>query len=684
MKKVLVFGLSKNRGGIETVFKTFYEELRSDDYLFDFVARDGGVAFQDEFKQNGSRIYEVSNFLIHPIKYYKQIRKIITSEKYDVIHVNMLSAANPLPIIAASKSKNSIIVAHAHNNNTCGILRKILHCLGKHIVAKYDISRIACSDPAGEYLFGKMGYTVVYNPFDYLRFSEQRKREKIRSGLNIKDSSIVIGNIGRLSKQKNPQFLVDVLAEIKNKTALDYKLVFVGEGSYRKKIIKRAARKGITDDVIFVGSTDCPEDYYGSFDIFAMPSIFEGLGMVALEAQASGLPCVLSNNVPKEVGVTDAKHIELDTKKWADNIIALRPEKKKVHQEAFSKFDSHECAGLLAEAYNGQMAPSKVDFVIMWVDPNDPEWQAEKAKYTPKSNTDSSARRYRDWDNLRYWFRGVESYAPWVNNIYFVTCGHIPKWLNVNHPKLKIVKHSEFIPQEYLPTFSANPIEMNLHRIKGLSEKFVFFNDDFFLINKTTCKDFFKKNKPCDSACMYINIPSGNVVDSLFSNDMTIINKHFSMREVLRKNFFKWINPKNGKYLYSNIVLSLYGGFAGIHFSHLPASFCKGTYRELWNAETDTLDNTCRNRFRSTEDVNQWLIKYWQICSGRFVPRRTNWGKYYESSMGREQLKQILTGKKYKAVCINDTVSDEEYEDEKQYTNDLLKQLLPNKSKYER
>ena len=127
----------------------------------------------------------------------------------------------------------------------------------------------------------------------------------------------------------------------------------------------------------------------------------------------------------------------------------------------------------------------KIDFVIMWVDPNDPKWQKEKAKYCPDQDTDGSERRYRDWDNLKYWFRAVEQNAPWVNKIYFVTEGHIPKWLNLKHPKLKIVKHADFIPKKYLPTFSANPIEMNLFRIKGLSEHFVFFNDDFFLVNKT-------------------------------------------------------------------------------------------------------------------------------------------------------------------------------------------------------
>ena len=328
----------------------------------------------------------------------------------------------------------------------------------------------------------------------------------------------------------------------------------------------------------------------------------------------------------------------------------------------------------------------KIDFVIMWVDPNDPKWQKEKAKYTPEKNTDSSARRYRDWDNLQYWFRGVERYAPWVDNIYFVTYGHIPKWLNTNHPKLRIVKHDEFIPKKYLPTFNSHTIELNLHRIKELSENFVFFNDDFFLINPTKPSTFFKNSIPLDAACMYANIPSleNRVIDSVFINDMSVINQHFQLRKTVTRDFFKWFNYKNGKYLYNNVVLSAYKSFVGIHFSHLPASFAKATFREVWEKEEKILDNTCLDKFRNADNVNQWLIKYWQICTGRFAPRNIRWGKYYEYNMGYDELRRIFVSKRYKAICLNDTVEDEEFEKAKEITNSLFAKKLPNKSEFEK
>ena len=129
-----------------------------------------------------------------------------------------------------------------------------------------------------------------------------------------------------------------------------------------------------------------------------------------------------------------------------------------------------------------------IDFVIPWVDGSDPAWQKERdakaAQLGSMERCDNRGERYRDWDNLKYWFRGVEKFAPWVHKIYFVTWGHLPEWLDVQHPKLVIVRHEDYIPKEYLPTFNSHTIEWNLHRIHGLSENFVYFNDDIFLLRE--------------------------------------------------------------------------------------------------------------------------------------------------------------------------------------------------------
>lgn len=139
----------------------------------------------------------------------------------------------------------------------------------------------------------------------------------------------------------------------------------------------------------------------------------------------------------------------------------------------------------------------KIDFIITWVDGNREEWRALKSKYIESLSTEDKRRnaqaRYREMGLLRYWFRGVEKFAPWVNRIHFVTCGQIPTWLNTEHPKIHLVNHTDYMPNEFLPTFNSNAIELGMHRINGLSERFVYFNDDVFLIAPVESTFFFEK-----------------------------------------------------------------------------------------------------------------------------------------------------------------------------------------------
>ena len=140
-----------------------------------------------------------------------------------------------------------------------------------------------------------------------------------------------------------------------------------------------------------------------------------------------------------------------------------------------------------------------VDYVISWVDPSDQKWQNSRFSYLVEDEESNGDLRYRDWGFLRYWFRCVEKNTPWVRHIYFVTQGHIPSWLNTDNKKLKIIKHEDYIPQEYLPTFNSNVIELFFDRIEGLSEHFVYFNDDMFVLSPMKEEDFFINGLPKDS-----------------------------------------------------------------------------------------------------------------------------------------------------------------------------------------
>ena len=330
-----------------------------------------------------------------------------------------------------------------------------------------------------------------------------------------------------------------------------------------------------------------------------------------------------------------------------------------------------------------------IDFVVLWVDGSDPAWLEEKAKYTGSSmDIEDSAARYRDWGLLRYWFRGVERFAPWVRKVHFVTWGHYPEWLNLDNPKLSLVRHEDYIPAEYLPTFSANTIELNLHRIPELSENFVFFNDDTFLVGDTTERDFFDKGLPkLTAVATPLRVGYG---DWFFMSivDNAVINRHFKFHEVIRTNPLKWFNPAYGANMLRTLTVLPYPYFTGMMEFHLANSLTKQAYREVWAAEPELLDQTCRNRVRSTFDVNQYLIKNWLIAKGEFVPRSTKVGRAFqfrENSLETlQELGEYLGRGKGKMVCINDSAQIDHLDEVIAGCRQLLKELLPEPSSFER
>lgn len=328
----------------------------------------------------------------------------------------------------------------------------------------------------------------------------------------------------------------------------------------------------------------------------------------------------------------------------------------------------------------------KIDFVIIWVDGNDNEWQKEKAKYSPDKNVDSRNIRYRDWENLKYWFRGVERFAPWVNKIYFVTCGHYPEWLNKDNPKLVCVKHSDYMPAEYLPTFSSHPIELNLHRIKGLSEQFVYFNDDTFIIDKVKSSDYFKNKMPCSRAIFQPSNSAGT--DETFiavkNNVNIIINRHFQKKMILKNNLCKYLNFKYGKYNLSTLCCMPYRRILGFYEAHNGTPYLKSTFKEVWNKEFEILNETCKHKFRTPQDVNQYLIENWQFCKGNFIPckNKTKFVKIFDDI---NKSCEIIEKQKVPMVCLNDTSSDEKtFKFAKNKIVKSFEKILPEKSSFEK
>ncbi len=167
-----------------------------------------------------------------------------------------------------------------------------------------------------------------------------------------------------------------------------------------------------------------------------------------------------------------------------------------------------------------------IDFVLLWVDNTDPAWQEEFQKYRHAADGDSRSVRFRCWGNLQFWFRSVEKFAPWVRKIHFVTHGHLPEWLNTSHPKLNIVRHSDFIDAAYLPLFNSRAIEVNIHRIPGLADRFVYFNDDCFVNRPLDPSFFFRGGLPCD-VFGYNAISPQNGLAVPMINNLRIISAYF-------------------------------------------------------------------------------------------------------------------------------------------------------------
>jgi hypothetical protein len=283
---------------------------------------------------------------------------------------------------------------------------------------------------------------------------------------------------------------------------------------------------------------------------------------------------------------------------------------------------------------------------------------------------------------LKYWFRGVEKFAPWVNKIYFITCGQAPTWLNKKHEKLVLVNHSDYMPKEYLPTFNSSAIELNIHQIKGLSNQFVFFNDDMFLIDKVKETDFFKNGMPCDTMRLDAIEILPEKYHMKICNNLEIINKYFSFEESLKNNRKKYLSLKQGKYLLKTLVLLRRKNFSGFHNPHLPMSLLKSTMEEVWSKEPEILNKTMSFKFRNNvESVNIFLFEYWQYASGNFNQRSRSFGKYLR--LDDKRVNKIIEKQKYKTICLNDVRTDYDFENIKDSVKKSFEKILPQKSSFE-
>ena len=338
------------------------------------------------------------------------------------------------------------------------------------------------------------------------------------------------------------------------------------------------------------------------------------------------------------------------------------------------------------------MENNQIDFVVTWLDSSDPVWQESLFAYSQNAKGRKEKARFRDMNLFHYWFRAVEMYAPWVHKVYLVTNGKFPDWINRDNPKLVLVKHEDYIPKEYLPTFNCRVIELHLHKIQGLSEHFVYFNDDMILNSPLKPDYFFYKGLPCDinkETCF--NVPIYTEADKFgtymaMMADIGIINSHFKRNQTVSQSPKRWFGLHLGvNGLIMTLMLARQRLFVGFSNYHTEQAYLKSAFNEVWDAEPDIMRASC-TRFREDNTVNSYIFRYWQLAANRFHPLKRKGAFFFLIKRGvLKDVEKALHDAKIKSICLNDTplCADDDFEYIGNHLYTLLNNKLPNKSSFE-
>lgn len=330
-------------GGVEAVVMNYYRYIDRNKIQFDFICDDDSTNIPyDEIEKLGGKV-----ILIPPyqkvFKYHKNLKRVLKDGNYKIVHshINTLSVFS---LFAAKSAKVPVRIAHSHSMTNKkewkkNLLKQVLRPFSKVFATDY----MCCSELAGRWLFGDKAYDegkvyLLNNAIDLDKFKyDEKVRKQKRKELNINDDILVIGHVGRFVEQKNHRFLIDIFNEI-HKQNTNSILLLVGQGPLMNEIKEKVNLLDLTDCVKFLGQRSDVNELYQAMDLFLLPSLYEGLGMVLIEAQCAGLPCIASTEVPKVAKITDSLefiNLSLDSNQWSDKILKLFKSKsvRKSHEK---------------------------------------------------------------------------------------------------------------------------------------------------------------------------------------------------------------------------------------------------------------------------------------------------------------------------------------------------------------
>lgn len=333
-KRVLVVGMTDNPGGIEALMLNVMAALDPRDVQFDFLANTEHMAFEEQLIERGSQVHRITARRKSRSMFYRELDDLLerTRGTYDAIWENMNTLGNIDYLIHAKRYGIPVRIIHCHNSRNCdGLVRGVLHLGNRRRIRKFATHFWSVSNDASEWFYGRdykklPNYRVITNAIDSSRFSySELERVRIRESLGISSTSLVLGNVGRVQTVKNQVLLVDTLAELMSR-GIACNVVVVGGGELEESLRARAELSGVSERLHITGRVDDSAPYYSAMDVFMFPSLHEGLSIALLEAQASGLPVAVSDQVLLDGVVTEHKKVvclDSDSSAWADAVLEL-------------------------------------------------------------------------------------------------------------------------------------------------------------------------------------------------------------------------------------------------------------------------------------------------------------------------------------------------------------------------
>ena len=321
------------RGGLETMIMNYYRHIDRTKVQFDFlVHRDFEADYDKEVRELGGKIYRLPNLNPFSKTYIDKLDDFFAEHReYKIVHSHLDCMAG-IPLKYAKKNNVPIRIAHAHSSSQTKDKKYLLKLLYKRNIPKYATHLFACAEDAGRWMFGGPEFTVLNNAIDSKDYIQNNDvRQRVREELAIPPNTFVVGHVGRFAPPKNHRFILQIFSKVleKNKNSI---LLLVGDGELRKETEKQAAELGIAEKVMFTGLRSDVPKVLQAMDVFLFPSIYEGLPVSIVEAQAAGLPCLISDKVPIECKKTDLVfqyHLSDGAEKWADYVEKVSTIKKR-------------------------------------------------------------------------------------------------------------------------------------------------------------------------------------------------------------------------------------------------------------------------------------------------------------------------------------------------------------------